>query len=198
MQKVQGRVVGLIGKRAFVWYGIFYSWYFGLLLLFSGLVREPSVVLNLRTVWFLLAGLLGMGIGLVDRLVYVFWTWPQAEVSVSVKTLFLQRRWRAGLHVLFDRRGEMVRLSSNNLLFVTGWMITALYLMTSSNDIVARGLVLGVGLQILYALVIDWQNKEFLRTRLSWPLARPLEWGQTKMFAVSFLMVFVAVSLMAV
>jgi len=148
-------------------------------------------------VLFLLGGVLGMVFGLADRLIFVYFSRPEDDLSVKVRGLIKQKRYQEGLNLLLERKHEQVQLAMNNVLFLGAWVVLALFLMTSSLSLLAQGLILGVGLNLVLGIKEDWSDKEYLMGKLFWPIKRKVSEDELKVVVGVFGGFFVLVSLMA-
>lgn len=172
--------------------------YFGIMLWGRFFVRGAGEVWQVETLWLLTGGLLGMVMPVVDRLVYVYYVQPQEQLSVHVKALVARRRLVEALRLLSDRRLEQVKLAMNNVLFVVGWVGLAVFMVTSSGSELARGVMLGVGLDLVYDMVTDLKQKDYLVSRLFWPVKRRLGWVEARNVMWGVGVVFIVVSLLSV
>jgi len=182
-----------VGKHLVV-----YVLYFGLVLWVRFFVRGAESVWGSATWWLLVGGLIGMGMPVVDRLVYVYVSAPNEQLSVQVKALLARGKIREGWGVLMDRRLEQVKLSMNNVLFMAMWAVLAFYVLSSSRQPMPVGLVLGIGLDLVFDLYKDWGKRDYLVQRVFWPIKRPVGWAEAKRVVWAMVGAFVVVSLMSV
>lgn len=195
VKKEVGRVVGdkRIRKSLVFWAG-----YFGLLMGLRLLVRGFESFLSLDWVLFLIGGWVGMFVWLVDKLVYVYYTRPEDGYSVRVKGLISGKQWKEALRVLWQESDGEMRLAMNNVLFMGVWCGLGLFLMTSSASMFARGLVLGIGLELVVGLYHDWEDQEALMGRLFWPVMRRVSRRELKFVVAGFVAMFLWLSWMGV
>jgi len=181
-----------MGKHLLIFVG-----YFGVIVLVRVLLRGVGS-LSLSTVWFLVGGLLGMALPMADRLGYVYYSRPQEQLSMQVKDLIKRGMLVQALAVMIARREEQVRLSMNNVLFLAVWVALSIFVITSTGKPLAIGMVLGVGLDLVFDLWKDRKRPEYLMGRLFWPLRRNIVWSETVLTARVFGAAFALVSLLAV
>lgn len=122
----------------------------------------------------LTGGLIGLGIGLADRIVYVYFSRPNEEFSLQVKGLIQQKQYRLALNFLTQDTDRSRKLATNNILFLGVWVVLALFVITSTFNGFSRGLILGIGLVLAYDLFVDFKDKLALKKRLFWPIAREM------------------------
>ena len=137
--------------RNLVGYGI----YFGMLLWLRFFVRGAGNVVSNQTLWLLVGGILGMGLSVVDRALYVYYSAPAEQLSVQVKALIGRGKLISALKLVTDRRTEQVKLAMNNVLFMVGWVVVAILVVTTSRYEVAKGLMLGVGLKLVLMEILN-------------------------------------------
>jgi len=104
--------------------------------------RGLGGVLDWRLSLFVVGVGLGMLVELADRLVYVYYSRPDEELSMQVKNLVAQRRLGQVVSVLEANKASQLKLSTNNVLFMVVWVGLALFLltrlMTSTIHTIAR------------------------------------------------------------
>jgi hypothetical protein len=71
-------------------------------------------------------------------------------------------------------------LSSNSALFMIGWLILAIYVITSTGSAIAMGLVMGIGLRFLLDIVINWNRKDEWPEKYFWQIKRHLSLTEMK------------------
>lgn len=169
------------------------------------LLGYVALVLLLRWRWEVTALWLGVGIligyGLVflDRFVYVYITHPHEELSRAVQYLVRQRHFREALRTINQRRGEQTRLSFRSFLFVVAWVFLATFALTSTADLLAQGLVMGLGLHVLYDLWRDFgRGGDYFSQKVFWQVKRVVTEGEMRWFLYIFSGVFVVLSWMII
>lgn len=204
--EVEGTEEGEVGGR-FVYTGcmktvgkhlVVYVLYFGFLLWTRFFTRGAESVWSGEVGWLLVGGLMGMGMPVIDRMVYVYVVAPDEQLSVQVKTLVRRGKWLSAWSVLMDRRLEQVKLAMNNVLFMAMWVVVAFYVISSVKLPLSVGLVLGIGLDLVYDLYKDWKKRDYLVQRVFWPVKRPVGWAEAKRVVWAMVVAFVVVSLMSV
>lgn len=184
-------------NRTFLPHLMIFTVYFGVMVLVK-LVFGGIQILDWPLLGLLLGGVLGMTMPLVDRLVYVYYSKPHEQLSMQVKMLISKSKFGEAMNLLAMRGGEQVRLSTNNVLFMAVWVMLAIFLITSSGQEFAEGLVLGLGLKMSYDLWLDNKRPEYLMGRLFWPLKRHIYWEETKRVVWVFWGVFGAITALSV
>jgi len=161
-------------------------------------INNVGQLLNPAYLLMLLGGILGMGIGIADRLVYAFVSKPEEEYSKHVQELVKQKKIKTLLVYLSEDQDSSRRLSTNNAIFLAVWVVLGLFLVTTTVIGFSRGLILGVGLSLVTDLYFDLQKTEALKQRLFWPIARPVTDQEMKITVYFFFGAFVLLSFMAV
>jgi len=134
--------------------------------------------------WFL-GGVFGWVIVVVDRLVWIYWTRPQTQLSVQFRYLIGLKKFKQAGRLLANRKQEQTELTFRSAVFQIIWLILALFTITSSPSIFSRGLVLGLGLHLLYDEWKDYcQSPEKLRSWLFWQIKRPVSLSEQRLFLI--------------
>lgn len=175
-----------------------YLAYFGFLIGLGFLRYSYFVILKWSTLLFLFGGVLGMVSELFDRLVYVYYSKPKEELSLEVKGLIQQKKYAEAVEVLYRKRHLQQRLAMNNVLFLAVWVVLSLFLITSSPSVFGRGMVLGLGLNLVFQIYEDWDHKQVLRQRLFWPIKREISDQEMKLVLAVFVAAFALFSLTVV
>ena len=75
------------------------------------------------------------------------------------------------------------------------WVPVALFVMTSTGNMLATGLVMGIGLHLLFEVWMDWADLERLRKWLFWPIRRYVRDSEVKGVVVMYTVFFTGLSL---
>lgn len=197
MLQIENRL-GVRNTASLKKYGAVYVGFFGMLMLSKLVSRGIWGVLQVSSLFFLLGGVVGMLVWLADRLVYVYYTRPEEELSVRIKDLVKGKKYLEAIMILVERKHEQVHLAMNNVMFLAVWTVLAFFLLTSSLSAFAKGLVLGIGLELMYSIWLDWKDKDYLMGRLFWPLKRKVSLDEMKIVLAVFAGLFLLASVMVV
>jgi len=168
-------------------------------LIYFGVITILRWQWNYDLVWLWLGGVVGYGLVFLDRLVYVYLLHPHEQLSQQVQYSLRQRNLKGALELLHMRRGEQGKLSFRSFLFVVAWVPLALFALTSTGEVFAEALVMGLGLHLVYDFWRDQQeNAEVLNQRLFWQVKRVVSLKEQKIFLWGFSAVFVGLSLMLI
>ncbi len=148
-------------------------------------------ILRWQWTWGLLGlwagGLMGFALTYLDRLIYVYWLHPEDDLSQLIRDHLRQKRWKLALKEMYQRRNEQVKLTTRSAVFVMAWMPLALFAVTSTGSLFAEGLVMGLGLHILYDLWRDQQlDPRALNKKLFWQVKREVSMEEQKKFLYVF------------
>lgn len=105
-------------------------------------------------------GLVGLFIPNIDHLLYVFVFKPQELTSIRVKTLVSYKQYKEAIRLLYDTREERVDLIFHTTLFQIIFLSLTFWVVSSSGNLFARGLVLSY----LLSLVIFNLKKYIAKT----------------------------------
>ena len=164
-------------------------------------VAYVAVVLLLRwqwdmgMAWFVVGCFMGLWFVYLARIINVYLVSPQTHLSEHVRHLVAQRRIKDALELLHDRGHEQQRLTVRSIFFMGAWVPVALFVMTSTGNWLATGLVMGIGLNMVHDLWKDYRHLDRLRQWLFWPIGRPVKDGEVRGVAVLFTVLFVGLSL---
>ena len=169
-------------------------------LLVAGVVYAFLIVLlrwefSWQMLFFAAGVLLGLGFSFLDRLIQVFLIKPHEHLSEHVRQLVKERRFADAFRLLSDRGGEQIHLTVRSIFFMGAWVPVALYIITSTGNMLAVGLVMGIGLKMLYDVWVDWSDLDKIRQWLFWPIKRRMSDGEVKGVVVGYTVLFVGMSL---
>lgn len=144
--------------------------------------------------------LIGHALVFLDRFVYVYLTHPNEQLSQQVRYLLSQRKWRVAVETLNQRRGEQTQLAFRSFLFVVAWILLASFALTTTADLLAQGVVMGLGLHILTDLWRDWRRGgvAYFSQKVFWQVKRKVSEREMRLFLYVFTGVFVVLSWMLV
>ncbi len=187
---MRGQWVKVKLGREWMWFGVWFGGMAVLKLLGRGIWGLVSV----GSVLFVVGGCFGMLVSWIDRLVYVYFVRPEEELSVVVKERVAAKRYRVAMELLARRRHEQVHLAMENVLFLGVWGVLALFIVTSTPSWLAKGMVLGMGLKLIYGMYEDWKDQDYLLGRLFWPVRRKVGLVELKAVVAVFGGCFLLVS----
>ena len=145
-------------------------------------------------IWWWLGGILGVLMDYADRLVYVYYVKPNDPLSLAIKRLVKKRKYKIS-YIAFQNRGfEQQHLALHSILFLIVWIVIALYVITSSGSMLAAGLILGLGLQLLFDMLKDYQNSKKLKAWLFWQIKRPISDTELKVCMAAYIGAFILMS----
>lgn len=134
-------------------------------------------------------GLAGWTLTKIDRLVYVYLTHPEAQISVYVKHLIEKKNYQQALAVLEQRKGELKELTFKSVLFQAAWVVLAVFALTSTAGWFGKMVVMGLGLKIFWQMADKFKrDKEGLKKDLFWQVKREIT--ETELRGYVYLMLF--------
>ena len=170
---------------------IAFLFYFGLL----SLLRWQ---LNWSLLFLWLGGVVGIGFSWADRLAHVYFTRPFEQLSLQVKSLVTQKRYREAVLLLEHRKDEQRHLTVRSVLFLAVWVVAAFFVISSTGSIFAVGMVMAIGMSVLVDMLADWHNLEKLKWWLFWQIKRTFSDKETKGVVIGFAGLFGLLSLMVI
>lgn len=189
---------GVVGGRMvdkFVSYVLVWLMLVGVLSVFKLFGSGVAGLMHVGTVFYLVGGLVGLLMGVFDRLVYVYYSRPEESLSESVRKLMKEKKYLTGVSLMYDRGSEQLRLAMNNVIFFGVWLILALFIVSSSSSTFAKGMVMGVGLVLIVDIVKDWKHPDRLIARLFWPIGRRVAVDELKVMVAVFVGMFLMLAL---
>jgi hypothetical protein len=142
-----------------------------------------------------LGGMVGFMLVLADRLIYIYWLKPHEQLSQQVRYYLAGGRWKQALSLLIARRQEQWQLVFRSFLFQVAWVPLALFALTSTGELFAGGLLMGMGLHMLYD---DWMDQKrdpaWLNRVLFWQVKRPVGMREQGWFLALLTAMFVILS----
>lgn len=135
-------------------FGVWFLWLFKINLAFFSI----NLILDQFTslVLWVLGGLIGWNLLRLDRLVFVYFTDPENEVSRGFKAFVTQKRWLEAWRYLRAYKERQTRLAFRSVIFQAIWLILAIFAITSTTSFFGKGVVIGLGLHLL---LDEWKDE---------------------------------------
>ena len=111
--------------------------------------------------------ILGYYLGDADHLFYAFVCNPQELSCMRVKEELTNRRWRSAWAMLKSTSAERTRLPVHNILTTGVVALMGIWMVTSSGNLLASGLVIGLSVRLVWEL---WQASDW--SKWYWIFAR--------------------------
>jgi hypothetical protein len=164
-----------------------------------GFLKQPQLRLLWPQLWLdgftLIGGFVGFHFRVFEKLVRIYYLNKQDNLSVTVRQSLKQDR-RQFIRYLFDETFLVPkRPIIGSFLFQVAWLILALFTLTSSSSYFGKGLVMGLGLDLL---LTSWQfylvSWETYRDRTFWLVSRSLSFQEVKNYLWVWSALFVVLS----
>ena len=117
---------------------------------------------------------------------------------MKVVQLIKNGSYKDALMLLFERREEQLYLVVRSIFFLAAWVPMTLFVITSTGSMLGTGLVMGIGLHLLYDSFVDFKNMERLKWWLFWSVKRKVSDNEAKAVVWIFAGVFGLLSLLLV
>lgn len=153
-----------------------------LLIIFKILVK--SFVLDLYTLWWLLGAVVGFLFVFTDRFVYSFLVKPEEALGLRLKELFGTGKVIQGIVTLLNERHEQKELIMRSFLFVVVWIVLAILTVTSVSAPFARGLLLGIGIHLVFDLLYDFNFNQERFNLWFWQIKREVSSEEKRWFVL--------------
>lgn len=143
------------------------------LLILTGLLTG-NFVFGLNLLWWILGSVLGFMIVFFDRLANMLVTKTDQTMNLRLKEVWTQKQVTKTLDELLNERGEQKDLVMRSFLFLLVWVVMAFFTVTSVNSQFARGMMLGIGIHLIFDFLYDyfWDKPRF--TSWFWQIKREI------------------------
>ncbi len=145
---------------------------------------------------FWLGGLIGTLLPNIDHLIYVFFLNPQELTSQRVNFLLQKKEISRILTLLSETRSERKNLIFHTFIFQLIFLTVALFIITSSSSVFARGLVLAFMLHLSIDQIIDLKSMGGLENWGELPF-NVLKNKKIVLYVISSIIILFALSLLA-
>lgn len=142
--------------------------------------------------FWIVGGVFGWVMVVLDRVVWVYWTRPQTQLSVQVRYLVSSRKFKEAWQTLWQRKSEQTELTFRSVLFQAAWVVLAFFTITSTPSMFGKGLVMGLGGHLLYD---EWKDylvsPQKVASWLFWQIKRSVSLEELKIYLVAMTGLFV-------
>jgi len=111
--------------------------------------------LNLSYWPFWLSGVIGTILPDLDHLIYIFFLRPQELTSQRVSYMICKRDFLGSMNLLAETRSDRTRLIFHTVIFQLLFLILTFFVLTSSNSVMGKGVVLAFCLHLLVDEAVD-------------------------------------------
>ena len=190
----------MLKKEFFTHYLVTLIWLAGLVILRLVFISGSFSTFGQLTAWifFCVGAFIGTFLLDLDQLIYVLIIYPSQEMSLKVKGLIVQKRFREALNLLAESFQERTNLPFHNAAFQVFFMVFCFWVLTSTGSWLGKGLVMAMTLHLLkdiyHCLLKGKEN--FLRRWLFWPIKREVSFQEQKIFVILMLLVFLGLNLL--
>jgi hypothetical protein len=131
---------------------------------------------------------------IIDRLLYVWWLAPFEQLSIQSQYCWRQKQYIESIRLVFSRGKEQTKLLLTSIGFAVVWPFLAIYVLSSTGSAVGAGVVMALGLRLVLALLLDWQDPVKLERWFTWQIKRTLSEREIKIIAGVFVGVWILVT----
>ena len=117
-----------------------------------------------------------------DRIFYALVSESEDTMGLKVREMWQNGKLVEGLKTLLLERDEPKKLTMRSVLFVVIWLILGLWAVVGALNPFARGLVLGIGVHLLFDLAWDYFNKGRGILHWFWQIRRPMTVNEVRGF----------------
>ena len=143
-----------------------------------------SLGLLLDNIYFFLGGFFGWFLLKADRLVDAFFTNPQTQLSQKIRDLVKNRNFLELFRTFEKHRFEQKNLAFRNAIFQATWLVLAFFTLSSTSSFFGKGMILGLGLHLLFDEWKDYKSKgiSYVRDWLFWQIKRKVSLQEARVF----------------
>jgi hypothetical protein len=151
-------------------------------------VVAALIYLHYREMWlgWVIGMVLALGLSIFDRLLYVFWLKPYEQLSIQIQYWIKRRDVVAAWSLLAERGNEQTRLVLRSAGFAILWPVLMIYVLTTTGSIVAVGIMVGLGLDLVVSIIADWEKPQQIASWFCWQIKRPFSNHEVQTIAGSF------------
>lgn len=169
------------------------------------LLRLPGNKVGINT-WLFgslalwLGGLIGTFLLDIDHLLYTLWVYPAEPTSLQVKSLIKQNRFKEVLVLLKNTARERTKLAFHSALFQPIFYLFCFWVLTSTSDLLGKGLVMAMALHLLADELepLLKGEEERLKMWLFWQVNMDVSLKQQKLFVFVMILIFISLNLFLV
>ena len=141
-----------------------------------------------------IGGLLGLVVADIDQLIYVYYLKPGSKSSVNFKAGLENSRYMNAIKYLLSTKEERVGYFNHSVVFQLFYIVFAFLIITSSGNLLGRGLMLGMLLSLVVDQACDIKEKGNITAWFrNFPLRLDLE--QQKWYVAGMVVVLLVLGL---
>ncbi len=144
--------------------------------------------------WWMGGGL-AVGFMVFERLLHFLWLHPELETSQTLAAQIKSKKYGQLLRLISSQQLPLQRVLGLSVLFLGSWLVLAIFIVSSSNSFLAKGMVMGIGLRPLLIIIKHWNHPQVLADTLLWQIKRELSPQEIRTLAGIFSAVFCLLSL---
>lgn len=155
---------------------------------------------DINALWLWLGGLVGTFLFDLDHLIYIFFVAPQEQNSLLARNLLLKGKIGQGIGLLASVHYERLRLPLHNAFSQIIIMIVCFWVLTSTNLIFAKGMVMAMALHLLKdeMELIREDNEKNMTEGVFWPVRAGIGYNNMKIFVFAMLGIFVIMNILLI
>jgi hypothetical protein len=165
----------------------------GVLLLLN--LIKGSFVFNVSLLWWLLGAVIGFLFVFGDRVVYSLVVNADDSLRVRFGEIFRKGNFVKELNLLLLEEYDQKELVARSFLFLVVWTTLAFFAMSSVVNSFARGLVLGIGIHLIFDMIYDYVKDKEKFDLWFWQIKRTLEPEEKRWFVIIMSLVFVLLAI---
>ena len=154
-----------------------------------------NFLFNLGLLWWLLGAISGFLFVFTDKLIFDFLMKSEETMEVKLGDVFKEKKFSEGVVRLLAENFEQRQLIMRSFLFLMVWVVLALLTVTSVINPFARGLMLGIGIHLIFDMLYDYFYNKPRFDQWFWQIKRELSNQEKQWFVYLILMVFAFLAL---
>lgn len=122
-------------------------------------------------VFKLIGAVIGYVIPWIDALGYIFYVHPEDSETQHIRDDMRAKRFVSAFRNSATLLGHPLRLMHRSIYFVVAFFVLGIFVLTSTESAIGKGVVGGLGIHMILAMVPFWSSVHELRIRFFWGLA---------------------------
>ncbi len=122
-------------------------------------------------VWKLVGAVIGYVIPWFDVVGYVVYLHPDDPETGEVRTAFKSKKYIHAVKEMALLLGKPLRFMHRSIYFFAAFLALSVFVLTSTGSLIGKGVIAGLGMHMLLAMIPYRTSLHEIRTRFFWGLA---------------------------
>lgn len=122
-------------------------------------------------VWKLIGVVIGYVIPWFDVLGYVVYLHPEDPETIEVRDTLKSKKFVSAVRDIALLLGKPLRFMHRSIYFTAAFLVIGVFVLTSTGSLIGKGVIAGLGLHMILAMIPFRTSLHDIRTRFFWGLA---------------------------